>query len=955
MSKNLSNQLVVTWTCPTIKIRCPMSGGYIKFLTMAPLPAVIEEFIIKTNEKLNKNNLKVYCKPCVKVLGEIEGKKTKEIYNLIQKNTNSTNLQIGKRKEPSFSCETASIVSQGSKVIVRLSSYGTIENYIVRPLSSLDMKKFHTLLLRLSLSCGWTLHWVNKPEAEELFQFLNSHLKLPDRCLLGGHILSDAVIDSNNIMIEVLQKDPVGVTLTFDGWTNVRNEQLLGVVIITSEGHPYILKATNISSERETHIEVMEKTKEMYTELNDNGVKVCAVVTDSAGLYAASRRRLRVINRSIVFFPCFAHQVNLCVGEIFKESIEFKESMDKAIRLASFFQNSNNKFFISKLKDQQYEEYNKYFTIATPGETCILKTQKALQILAIKFEPPIRETRKRAGDEPTLKRDIYEIISSSIFWQHLKLLIEILYPYCKILDMLQSDKARLHEVIHSFGYIAQFWNENSNSDLTSRLVARLEKRWKEWEQPILIISCLLHPNYHMKIFNNANINYTTIGQHSKCILRELENFRLELYPFNLATWNQFNGDIYRYWSFACTSTNERRLRVINRSIVFFPCFAHQVNLCVGEIFKESIEFKESMDKAIRLASFFQNSNNKFFISKLKDQQYEEYNKYFTIATPGETCILKTQKALQILAIKFEPPIRETRKRAGDEPTLKRDIYEIISSSIFWQHLKLLIEILYPYCKILDMLQSDKARLHEVIHSFGYIAQFWNENSNSDLTSRLVARLEKRWKEWEQPILIISCLLHPNYHMKIFNNANINYTTIATWNQFNGDIYRYWSFACTSTNEFGFVACRVFGICVNAASVERLWSCMGFLQSNRRNRLLNAKALEMSKLRADITYSHRLQKKVSEITPQTIISEIELSRCYETEEIVINENKQTIEQGDVEIPSYGSQDSFLSEEIDDMDELEEINDNEAENITHPAIVLNAKWELSTLFNKLNLPF
>ena len=114
-------------------------------------------------------------------------------------------------------------------------------------------------------------------------------------------------------------------------------------------------------------------------------------------------------------------------------------------------------------------------------------------------------------------------------------------------------------------------------------------------------------------------------------------------------------------------------------------------------------------------------------------------------------------------------------------------------------------------------------------------------------------------------------MHPNYRIKIFNNININYTTIgpwlgyyycawtrqylkfilrelenfrlelypfnlATWNQFNGDIYRYWSFACASTNELGFVACRIFGICVNAASVERLWSCMGFLQSNKCNRL-----------------------------------------------------------------------------------------------------------------------
>lgn len=224
-----------------------------------------------------------------------------------------------------------------------------------------------------------------------------------------------------------------------------------------------------------------------------------------------------------------------------------------------------------------------------------------------------------------------------------------------------------------------------------------------------------------------------------------------------------------------------------------------------------------------------------------------------------------------MAIKFEPPVTETRRRTGDDPFLKREIYEIITSHIFWQYLNHLIEILYPYCKILNKLQSDKARLYEVTHSLAYITQFWNNYSDSTLATRLVTRLEKRWKEWEQPLLLLSCLLHPDYRMKLFNNTTINYATMGswliyyynvwmgkqpkcilkeldnyrleiypfnsdTWDQFDGDIYRYWCFACTSTSELGFVACRIFGICVNAASVERLWSCMGFLHSNRRNRL-----------------------------------------------------------------------------------------------------------------------
>ena len=122
-----------------------------------------------------------------------------------------------------------------------------------------------------------------------MFEFLNSYLKLPDCRALGRQILEAAVSQEDKAMREALREDPIGVTLTFDGWTNVKNEQLLGVMIITSEGRPYVWKATDISMERESHVEVMEKTKAMIDELKNMDVQVSAVVTDSAGPYAASR------------------------------------------------------------------------------------------------------------------------------------------------------------------------------------------------------------------------------------------------------------------------------------------------------------------------------------------------------------------------------------------------------------------------------------------------------------------------------------------------------------------------------------------------------------------------------------------------------------------------------------------------------------------------------------------
>ncbi|RHZ49869.1 hypothetical protein Glove_510g27 [Diversispora epigaea] len=92
---------------------------------------------------------------------------------------------------------------------------------------------------------------------------------------------------------------------------------------------------------------------------------------------------------------------------------------------------------------------------------------------------------------------------------------------------------------------------------------------------------------------------------------------------------------------------------------------------------------------------------------------------------------------------------------------------------------------------------------------------------------------------------------------------------------------------------------------------------------------NTKALEMSKLRADITYNHQLQKKVLKITAQTIISEIELSKCYKTEQIITDENnedEQTDEQDDEEIPIYESQNSFNSEKINKEIEITNIEEN-----------------------------
>lgn len=138
---------------------------------------------------------------------------------------------------------------------------------------------------------------------------------------------------------------------------------------------------------------------------------------------------------------------------------------------------------------------------------------------------------------------------------------------------------------------------------------------------------------------------------------------------------------------------------------------------------------------------------------------------------------------------------------------------------------------------------------------------------------MIVRLESRWAQWEQPLLLLSIVLHPKYRVSKFNSSakNISYAHFGQWliyyyqawfnetpkrilrdyllyqrelfpfnsetyNQFEENIIDFWESAKGLAPELSKLALHLFGICVNAASVERLWSNMGFLHSTRRNKL-----------------------------------------------------------------------------------------------------------------------
>ncbi|GBC05480.1 hypothetical protein RclHR1_06250002 [Rhizophagus clarus] len=245
------------------------------------------------------------------------------------------------------------------------------------------------------------------------------------------------------MMLEKLALDRIRITLSFDGWTNICKQELMGSILMLSKGQPYAWKVTDISNKRATTLEVINKIEEMVLKINELHIPLLAIVTDSAPAYNAARKRLRIQHRNTVFLPCFTHQIN---------------------------------FYFNCCKS-------------------LNAIKNALRSLATKFEPSTFLTRRRPTDPLTISRDVYNIVMNDSFWELLTKLEQILIPYCRILNILQGDKARLYEVLHGFAYLYQFWQKYPDNNVANEVLNRLQKRWEQWEQPLLILSWLLHPAY----------------------------------------------------------------------------------------------------------------------------------------------------------------------------------------------------------------------------------------------------------------------------------------------------------------------------------------------------------------------------------------------------------------------------------------------------------------------------
>src|SRR6266545_3479711 len=116
---------------------------------------------------------------------------------------------------------------------------------------------------------------------------------------------------------------------------------------------------------------------------------------------------------------------------------------------------------------------------------------------------------------------------------------------------------------------------------------------------------------------------------------------------------------------------------------------------------------------------------------------------------------------------------------------------------------------------------------------------------------------------------------------------------------------------------------------------------------------------MSKLRADITYNHRLHNDSLFTEPTIDINDPDDNLVEEEDPGFEESNKEADEsQLENEFAEYLQDwvEMLEEEENAEFNDFDENDNSTLENITHPAVDVNAKWTLENLFkDNINLPF
>lgn len=158
------------------------------------------------------------------------------------------------------------------------------------------------------------------------------------------------------------------------------------------------------------------------------GVQVIAICSDDGGDARRMRRLLLAMMPWLIIILCWAHQINLIVGDYLALGLPFQDCVPQALMVIKWMNNHSRA--LGLFRQEQLATFQKVLVLILPVITRwtahylslrrLLTVEKALKATWIKWSEIMIASAGSKSNDKAKAMEVQKVVEDSTFWNHIK-------------------------------------------------------------------------------------------------------------------------------------------------------------------------------------------------------------------------------------------------------------------------------------------------------------------------------------------------------------------------------------------------------------------------------------------------------------------------------------------------------------------------------------------------------
>ncbi|KAJ6548268.1 hypothetical protein B0H10DRAFT_1969220 [Mycena sp. CBHHK59/15] len=349
---------------------------------------------------------------------------------------------------------------------------------------------------------------------------------MPTGKVIGGRLLNEAA-EEVEVRIENALKDK-DAGMSTDGW-KCKKKDSVNAICANVDYKSHLLELVEVTSLNKDGTSQCELFEDMIDRtVKKFGCKIRYFTTDADGGSKKGRINLGAYRcRFDIWKSTDVEQFQLILGDYFKVNDMATAIAEDATGLIAWLNNHGKvrKIFDASQKIISMQNLGRYIILAylianltrwmthNVAFARLFFLKEPLQLAMYTRRKDIIEAQVGAavsteGKHLRVDAEKYcALIKDEAFWHGLETVLGDLEPICLGTNINQKDSTRPDQVLLTIVGIFLHFSDHPEPEVKSLMLIRLEKRWKDCDQPVFLAALILNPFEMMTCFGpNTNLN-----------------------------------------------------------------------------------------------------------------------------------------------------------------------------------------------------------------------------------------------------------------------------------------------------------------------------------------------------------------------------------------------------------------------------------------------------------------